>query len=160
MVGLRSFQLNSAISKKTPLFLLQSKRNFIKTIPQPPGYVVGGVNDATAVPDSDKVHGSRHWTSERLVSAALIPLSAVPLVTGSSFGFVDSILSSLLILHCHIGFQSCIIDYIPLRVYGVWHHYAMYLLTFGSLVSAYGVYQIEKKEEGGVSGIVKKLAKA
>lgn len=130
----------------------------IKTIPQPPGFVVGTVNDAYVPPKPHKTHGSVHWTSERAVALALTPFVAAPFFTGAST-MVDSVLSGLLLFHCYTGFQSCIIDYIPKRVYGGYHNAAMYLLTFGTGVAAYGVYEIENKE-GGVTNIISKLWKA
>lgn len=135
--------------------LVQAARS-IKTIPQPPGYIVGTVNDAYVPPKPAKLHGSAHWTVERGVSIALIPLIGAAFVSPPSV-VLDSTLSAFLLVHSWIGFQSCIIDYIPKRVYGNYHNYAMYLLTFGTGVAAYGVYEIEKKEEGGVIGIVGKL---
>lgn len=131
----------------------------IKTIPQPPGFVVGTVNEAYEAPKPSKTHGSLHWTSERVVAAGLVPLVGTTLVAGPSTA-IDATLSSFLVYHCFVGFQSCIIDYIPSRVYGSYHNYAMYLLTFGTGVAAYGVYEIENREEGGISGIISRLWKA
>lgn len=130
----------------------------IKTIPQPPGYVVGNVNDAYVPPKPHKLEGSLHWTSERIVAIGLAPLVISPLVAGTST-LLDSTMSALLLYHCYAGFQSCIIDYIPKRVYGSYHNYAMYLLTFGTGVAGYGIYEIETKE-GGVAAIISKVWKA
>lgn len=128
----------------------------IKTIPQPPGHIVGTVNDAYVGPAPDKKHGSYHWTSERAVAIGLLPL------IGSSFAstpsvILDTTLSAFILFHSYTGFQSCIIDYIPKRVYGAYHNYAMYLLTFGTGVAGYGIYSIEQKEEGGLSGIISRI---
>lgn len=130
----------------------------IKTIPQPPGFVVGTVNDAYVPPKPSKAHGSYHWTAERAVAIGLVPFCGIPAITGASTT-VDSIMAGLLLYHSYVGFQSCIIDYIPKRVYGSYHNYAMYLLTFGTGVAAYGVYEIENKE-GGITTILSKLWKA
>ncbi|KAF3989976.1 hypothetical protein FT663_02045 [Candidozyma haemuli var. vulneris] len=135
--------------------LLQAARS-IKTIPQPPGHIVGTVNDAYVPPKPAKSHGSAHWTTERAVAIGLVPLIGASFFSGPSV-VLDSTLSAFLLAHSWVGFQSCIIDYIPSRVYGSYHNYAIYLLTFGTGVAAYGVYELEKKEEGGVTGIVAKL---
>ena len=121
-----------------PASLIQARSltiPFVKTIPQPPGYIVGNVNDAYVSPASSKLHGSRHWTFERFIGVGLVPLTVSPFVFGSISPVTDSILSVLLLLHSYTGFQSCIIDYIPVRVYGKLHDYAMWLLSFGSGVS-------------------------
>ncbi|KAK6200235.1 succinate dehydrogenase membrane anchor subunit [Scheffersomyces amazonensis] len=127
----------------------------IKTIPQPPGYIVGTVNDAYVPPKPHKAEGSYHWTSERIAAFALAPLTLAPLVGGTST-ILDSTLSTILLYHCYTGFQSCITDYIPKRVYGSYHNYANYLLIFGTGVAGYGLYKIETSEDGGVTGIIKK----
>lgn len=131
----------------------------IKTIPQPPGHIVGTVNDAYVTPKPNKTHGSLHWTTERAVAIGMVPLVATSLVSSPGV-IVDTTLSAFILYHSYVGFQSCIIDYIPKRVYGPYHNYAMYLLTFGTGVAGYGIYTIEQKEEGGLGGIVSKLWKA
>lgn len=130
----------------------------IKTIPQPPGHIVGTVNDAYIPPKPSKSHGSYHWTAERAVAVGLLPLVLTPLFTGTST-LLDSSLSGLLLYHCYAGFQACIIDYIPKRVYGSIHNYAMYLLTFGTGVAGYGLYEIESKE-GGITSVISKVWRA
>ncbi|EGW34971.1 uncharacterized protein SPAPADRAFT_58095 [Spathaspora passalidarum NRRL Y-27907] len=130
----------------------------IKTIPQPPGYIVGTVNDAYVPPPPSKSEGSLHWTAERIVAVGMVPLVLAPLTTGTTT-LLDSAMSSLLLFHCFAGFQSCIIDYIPKRVYGAYHTYCMWLLMGGTAFAGYGIYEIEKKE-GGISNVVSKLWKA
>ncbi|GMG19812.1 unnamed protein product [Ambrosiozyma monospora] len=132
-------------------------RTFIKTIPQPPGHIVGTVNEAYVPPPSSKTHGSYHWTSERVVAIAMSPLMLTPFITGTAYPIADAMMGTLLLYHCYAGFQSCIIDYIPLRVYGVWHKVAMGVLTFGTLVAGYGVYEIENSEKEGFVGLAKKI---
>lgn len=129
---------------------------FLKQIPQPPGYIVGTVNDAYTAPHASKSHGSLHWTAERIIAISMVPLATVPFVTGSFAPVLDATLSILILAHAWIGFQSCIIDYIPKRVYGKQHDYAMYLLTFGTFIAGYGIYLIESKDVG-LTGLLGKL---
>lgn len=128
---------------------------WVKQIPQPPGNIVGTVNDAYVPPPPDKGHGSRHWTFERLVGVGLVPLTVAPYVFGSMTPLADSLLSVLLLVHCHTGFQSCIIDYIPKRLYGWVHDFFMYLLSFGSGMSLYGIYLMESHDIGLTSIFLK-----
>jgi hypothetical protein len=44
----------------------------------------GTVNDATKFPPPDRTHGSYHWAFERVLSAALIPLTVGAAVTSGS----------------------------------------------------------------------------
>jgi len=129
---------------------------FLKQIPQPPGYIVGTVNDAVPAPHASKTHGSLHWTAERVIAVGLVPLATVPFITGSFSPILDATLATFVLGHSWIGFQSCIIDYIPKRVYGKQHDYAMYLLTFGTFVAGYGIYLIESKDVG-LTGLIGKI---
>ena len=49
-------------------------------------------------PPPNKAHGSLHWTFERLLSGALVPVTAATLVTSSS-PVVDGLLAVSLVLH-------------------------------------------------------------
>lgn len=126
------------------------KPNFskFKKIEQPPGYVVGTVNDAYSPPSADNFEGAYHWTYERLISGALVPLLATPFVFGVTHPLIDASFCVALLFHCQTGFKSCIIDYIPKRVYGFWHGFASKILTLGTFVGIYGVYVLETTSNG------------
>ncbi|AJV46226.1 Mitochondrial inner membrane protein shh4 [Saccharomyces cerevisiae] len=127
---------------------------FLPKIPQKPGGVSGTANDSSYMPPESRAQGSYHWIVERGLSLAVLPLIAVPLVTtGPISTFTDTFLSLVLLGHCHIGFQSCIIDYISERVYGKVHHYAMYLLSLGSFLSFVGIYKLESQEAGLIASL-------
>lgn len=157
MIATTSTRLGLGFSRKN-LLQIQNIRPFFKTIPQPPGNIVGTVNDAYVPPTPNSLHGSKHWTFERVVTIGMVPLMVAPLITGSSIS--DAAMSSLLLYHMYAGFQSCIIDYIPKRVYGSIHTAAMAVLTLGTAVAGYGVYKIEQENEDGLFGVLKKLWKA
>jgi succinate dehydrogenase (ubiquinone) membrane anchor subunit len=69
----------------------------------------GTANDPTPFPPSSKTHGSYHWTFERLLSAALVPLTGAAFVTsGSGMPLLDGILGVSLVMHSHIGVCAAI----------------------------------------------------
>ncbi|CAI4046597.1 hypothetical protein N7582_003850 [Saccharomyces uvarum] len=148
LCGVRSFHSSIARPFTIP---------FLPKIPQKPGGVSGTANDSSYMPPESRTHGSYHWIVERGLSLMVLPLIMVPLVTtGPISTFTDTFLSLVLLGHCHIGFQSCIIDYVSERVYGKVHHYAMYLLSLGSFLSLVGIYKLES-QGAGLIGSLKSL---
>lgn len=128
----------------------------LKKIEQPPGFVVGTVNDAYKPPEASFYEGGYHWTYERMIAIGLVPLTITPFIAGIEYPMIDSLFSIALLFHCHTGLKSCIIDYIPKRVYGIWYGAATKLLTFGTFVGMYGVYLLET-ESNGLFELVKNI---
>ncbi|KAK9476525.1 CybS-domain-containing protein [Lipomyces japonicus] len=123
-------------------------------IAQPPGGIIGNANDAVKVPPADRFHGSYHWSFERLLAVGLVPLVAAPFAAGTALSPIfDSVLIGTTLLHSVVGFQSCIIDYIPLREFGIVHKVSLWLLYVGSAVTAYGFYKFET-EDVGLTGAI------
>lgn len=80
----------------------------------------GTVNDATTFPPPNRAHGSHHWAFERLLSVALIPLTASTFALSSSVNPVlDGVLAVALVIHSHIGFDSMVVDYLHERKFPV-----------------------------------------
>lgn len=123
---------------------------------QPPGFVVGTVNEAYTPPEANFYEGGHHWSYERVVAGALVPLTIAPFILGTEIPMIDTIFSVTVLAHSHMGLKSCIIDYIPKRVYGVWHKLASKLLTLGSCVGLYGIYVMETTL-GGLFELLKAL---
>ena len=64
----------------------------------------GTVNDPTTFPPPSKTHGSYHWAFERLLSAALLPMTAAAFATsGTAYPVFDGLLGISLVMHSHIG---------------------------------------------------------
>lgn len=138
-------------------------------------------NEAAPVPTPSPSHGAYHWTAERAVSVALIPLTIAPFAGGSAHPVVDAFLCGLLVVHSHIGFQyahlwiscstyttrvsavlsltavfrSIITDYIPsgrLRKTRITFDYGLYA---ASAVVLAGLYEFETNDVGLTEGIKK-----
>lgn len=114
----------------------------------PPGNIIGTVNDAYVAPEYTPPEGSFHWQYEKIITVGMLPMMVFPLIGGVEYPILDAGLSTLLILHCRYGFQSCIIDYIPLRKFQSWHKLALVLLNIGTGVSMYGIYKLETEDNG------------
>lgn len=130
-------------------------RRSLGTIPQPPGGITGTVNDATPVPPVDKSHGSYHWAFEKIIVAGMVPLAVAPFTGITLSPVLDASLSTLILLHAHLGFESCITDYIPKRVYGKVNTAAMGALYAGTALSLYGIYELETNDIGFTAAVGK-----
>ena len=115
-------------------------------IPQPPGGIVGTVNDPVAIPPSSKTHGSLHWTAERLLIIGFVPLIVAPLAGGA----LNPATVLVLCFFCRVTrFESALFDgHIPKRVYGPFHNLALYALYANLVICFFGLYQIETKDIG------------
>ncbi|KAI6001836.1 mitochondrial inner membrane protein [Pisolithus albus] len=118
-------------------------------------YVPGGpiykgtVNDPTTFPPPSKMHGSHHWSFERLLAASLVPMTAAAFVTsGSSYPALDGIFGVSLVMHSHIGFDCMLVDYLHPRKFpflGNFMKWTLRTMTLGVLV---GVYQFNTNDIG------------
>ena len=77
----------------------------------------GTINDPAPVPPPSPTHGSYHWTFERLLSVALIPLTIAPFAAGHVNAALDAAFVFAIILHSHIGFQYVVISLNVSRTY-------------------------------------------
>jgi succinate dehydrogenase (ubiquinone) membrane anchor subunit len=84
-------------------FSTSSQKNIM---PPGPQVIEGGINEPAPVPKPSPIHGSYHWTFERLLSIGLIPLTIAPFAAGSLNPAMDAVLVFTLIVHSHMGFQS------------------------------------------------------
>jgi succinate dehydrogenase (ubiquinone) membrane anchor subunit len=137
----------SAIQKSTRIAAFHAtQRNQI--LPPLPQKIIGTTNDPVPVPDPDYAHGSYHWSFERIVSAGLIPLTIAPFAAGSLNPLTDSILCALLVVHSHIGFESCIIDYFPSKRVPKTRTAAMWALRAGTVALGLALYSFETNDVG------------
>ncbi|KAF2128038.1 succinate dehydrogenase-like protein membrane anchor subunit [Dothidotthia symphoricarpi CBS 119687] len=124
-------------------------------LPPLPQSVVGTANDPTPVPEASPTHGSYHWSFERIVSAGLVPLTIAPFAAGSLNPVTDSILCALLVVHSHIGFESCIIDYFPKARVPKVRTAAMWALRAATLATGVALYSFETNDVGVTEAVVR-----
>ena len=106
------------------------------------------MNDAATVPDPSYAHGSYHWSFERLISAGLIPLTIAPFAAGSLNPVMDGLFISTILIHSHIGFQSCIIDYFPSKRVPKTRKFSMWALNAATILAGIGFYEFETNDVG------------
>ncbi|KAF2100201.1 succinate dehydrogenase-like protein membrane anchor subunit [Rhizodiscina lignyota] len=144
------------ISSRVAAFHAEGRKAILPPLPQ---RVEGTTNDPVHIPSPSPSHGSYHWTAERVIAAALIPLTVAPFAGASLNPVTDGILCALLVAHSHIGFQACIIDYFPTwRVPGV-RKGLNWVLNISTVIVLIGLYEFETNDVGIVEA-VKRVWKA
>ncbi|POY74808.1 hypothetical protein BMF94_2081 [Rhodotorula taiwanensis] len=121
-------------------------------------HVEGTVNDPTTFPAPNKAHGQYHWTFERLLSAALVPLVGATAVSSAN-PLLDGVLCTAIVAHSHMGFDNILTDYLHPRKFPVLGRIMMWglrLMTAGVLV---GIYQFETNDIG-LTELLKKMWRA
>ncbi|CDZ96299.1 Succinate dehydrogenase membrane anchor subunit and related proteins [Phaffia rhodozyma] len=109
----------------------------------------GGVNDAHKFPEPHKSHGSYHWQFERLLSVALIPITISTFaVAPSAHPILDGVLGASLIIHSHIGFDSCLVDYLHERKFPRVGPAASWALRAATVGALFGVYEFNTNDVG------------
>ncbi|KAH8827762.1 mitochondrial inner membrane protein [Flagelloscypha sp. PMI_526] len=138
----------SRISRRTATTQTTATGEEVVYVPGGPIYK-GTVNDPTTFPTPNRSHGSYHWSFERLLSAALVPLTGAAFVTsGSNFPVVDGLLGITLIMHSHIGFDAVLTDYVHTRKFPVLGNVATWTLRAATAGVLVGVYQFNTNDIG------------
>ncbi|KAH7886535.1 SDHD, membrane anchor subunit of succinate dehydrogenase [Phlebopus sp. FC_14] len=145
----RSF--GSATGRNALRSALQVRRATSSTTQYVPGGPIykGTVNDPTTFPLPSRSHGSYHWAFERLLSAALVPITAATFVTsGSHYPMLDGILGIALVMHSHIGFDAMLVDYLHKRKFSILGPIATWTLRTATVGVLVGVYQFNTNDIG------------
>jgi succinate dehydrogenase (ubiquinone) membrane anchor subunit len=95
----------------------------------------------------DKLNGSTHWVIERALSVSLVPLFGAAFVYGSH-PHTNMALGFVLPLHCHIGFDAIITDYLPARKFPKANLLCTWLLRLLTGLTMYGCYKINTSDVG------------
>ncbi|KAI8393473.1 CybS-domain-containing protein [Radiomyces spectabilis] len=99
-------------------------------------------------------HGTYHWTLERASAVTLVPLMSTQMIWGAH-PIVDGLLGVILPFHIHMGFDSCITDYIPKRVYPRLHPLAKWSLRAATALTMWGLYEFNTNDLGVTEGIAR-----
>lgn len=84
-----------------------------------------------------------------------VPLLGTAMIYGS-IPLVDISLGFVLPLHCHIGFDCIIQDYLPARKTKILNVIATWLLRIATGLTMYGCYVINSQDIG-ITGVVARL---
>lgn len=91
--------------------------------------------------------GAFHWNMERGAAVALIPLMTTQFIYGAH-PVVDGFFGVVLPYHIYMGFDSCITDYIPKRVYPRLHKAANWTLGGTTGLVMWGCYEFNTNDIG------------
>jgi len=140
-----NLQISLPAYTRIAAFHASSRRPILPALPQ---RIAGTINEAAKVPDPSPSHGSYHWTFERLLSAALVPLTIAPFAAGSLNPVMDATLCFAILIHSHIGFESSIIDYIPTRRLPKTRLLFWWGLRTATVLVGVGLYEFETNDVG------------
>lgn len=113
---------------------------------------------ASGLESGNRMHGSYHWMYERILSGASLATITYGVIAGPS-NALDVALSVVLPLHCHIGFQTIIDDYLPKRKFGAVFNVAKGSLLVATALTLYGAYKFNT-ENVGISEAISQLWKS
>ncbi|KAL2054198.1 hypothetical protein ABVK25_005339 [Lepraria finkii] len=143
--GLSTLRIIQPTALRVAGFHASSRRLILPAGPQ---VIDGTANDPAPVPEPSPTHGSYHWAFERLISAALIPLTIAPFAAGTLNPITDAILCATILIHSHIGFQALIIDYLPNKRVPKTRALFWWGLRAATLTVGLGLYEFETNDVG------------
>lgn len=97
------------------------------------------------------MHGSNHWTFERILSVAT--LGTIGTAAVYPHAMVDFALGFIIPLHCHIGFGCIITDYLPARKFPIIYRFARGVLYASTALTMYGLYKYNTEDVGIIEGV-------
>ncbi|KAI8805135.1 CybS-domain-containing protein [Cladochytrium replicatum] len=111
---------------------------------------------AAAIAHKSRTHGSYHWDLERGLSVISLPLMGAAFIVGPN-ALIDVSLGIVLPLHCHIGFDGIVVDYLHERKYGKPIYWTAKALVYGATgLTLYGLFQFNTNDIG-ITAFVKRL---
>ncbi|MCJ1360657.1 MAG: membrane anchor subunit of succinate dehydrogenase, Sdh4 [Icmadophila ericetorum] len=144
------FRKSSPIVLQVAPFHSSPRRPILPPLPQ---RIQGTANDPALIPPVSPTHGSYHWAFERAIAVTLIPLTAAPFIGGSLNPIMDATLCAFILVHSHIGFEACIIDYFPYKRVPKFRAFCNWLLRAATLGVAVGLYEFETNDVGVTEAI-------
>ncbi|KAG0038742.1 membrane anchor subunit of succinate dehydrogenase, Sdh4 [Podila clonocystis] len=111
------------------------------------------------IPTPNQLHGSYHWDFERLLSISMVPLLAASAINGAH-PITDGLLGVVVPIHCHVGFDAMVTDYLHPAKAGVWGNRAcVWTLRGATVLALIGCYQFNTNDIG-LTELVKKAWEA
>jgi len=82
-----------------------------------------------------------------------VPLVITPFAAGTVSPTFDAFIIAATLLHSHIGFEACIIDYLPVWQVPTARKIFMWILNICTVAVGIGYYQFETNDVGVTEGI-------
>ena len=99
--------------------------------------------------------GTKNWRAERIASMLTFGLIGAACYAPSQP--IDIALGIVLPVHCHLGFDSIVTDYVPKRKKPILHGLCMSFLYAGTAATIYGLWELNTKDIGITRGVQKLL---
>ena len=80
-------------------------------------------------------------------------MTIAPFAAGSLNPVLDGLFISTILIHSHIGFQACIIDYFPGKRVPKTRKSLMWALNLATVAAGIGFYEFETNDVGLTEGI-------
>jgi succinate dehydrogenase (ubiquinone) membrane anchor subunit len=100
--------------------------------------------------------GSKHWKYERILSVLSFGLIGAAWYAPTNQP-INYALGVVIPIHCHLGFDSVITDYVPRRKYRLLNALCMSFLYAGTAATIYGLWEFNRKDVGIALGVKKIL---
>lgn len=98
------------------------------------------------------INESYHWIIERAISLSSLSLLSAVFLISDPPKLLDYSIGVILPIHSHIGFQSIITDYIPLRKFPLTNKVSNLILNVSTVLVLYGLWNFNMNQ-----GIIKSI---
>ncbi|KAJ1921443.1 membrane anchor subunit of succinate dehydrogenase, Sdh4 [Tieghemiomyces parasiticus] len=143
-----------AVSRALALHTSSSTHNTLEATPK----TKRALPDVVPQHEPNRMHGSYHWDFERALSVALVPLVGAQVAYGAH-PITDLLMGVVLPLHCHIGWDSMVTDYVHPRKYPRLGPLCAWSLRLFTVLTLVGCFSFNTNDIG-LTELVKRTWKA
>ncbi|RKP34086.1 CybS-domain-containing protein [Dimargaris cristalligena] len=118
----------------------------------------GALPETVPIHEPNHMEGSYHWDFERALSIALVPIISAQAIYGAH-PITDLLVGVVLPLHCHVGWDAMVTDYVHKRKYPKLSPLCSWSLRVFTVLTLVGCYQFNTNDIG-LTELIKRTWKA